>query len=546
MEVSFVRLALTHVERIMGALERSYRVMLWSTHVRWIGLGLAVFTLTGAVNPNSLTGAVMCFALYNFVVVLLTASPKRYRRWYKITNVSVPAIDLISVTAALSMPISGSEILTAFYLLPIVSTCISFGLAWGLAITGFASIMLWIARYFLADQLLIPLYGAWVSLFFFAAFGSFYATPFLHRMRTIDELFRRIEELYQLGSEPLHPERLGAALQMAVDTAHVQLEASHTLLYIYSTVSNMLELRHFQPSDAANEFPLSVVPGHGVIGHVFQSGMPLLFGELSVGMPISGEVEGQASAYRTFMAVPVRIGGGVVGVLAVYGSSSRDPFTPDDLRLLSLVAAHIASAIENARVLQELQRMAETDQLTGVYNRRYFDLILQREYNRALRYSYPMSLIMLDLDNFKQCNDRFGHTAGDEVLRVVGEVLRKNLRDSDIPARYGGEEFAVILPHTPLTGARVAAERIRKLVEQLKFHFGDPPVEYQITISGGVAALGPTILSPDDIVRAADEALLRAKEKGKNRIEVMTAAEFVPVVAAADGGNCLQGNLAGH
>ncbi|MCS7254158.1 MAG: sensor domain-containing diguanylate cyclase [Armatimonadota bacterium] len=535
-------LASKQLEQVIGVLERSYRVMLWSTHARWIGLGLAVFTLTGAVEPNLLTGAVMCFALYNLAIVLLTASPRRYRRWHRIVIVGVPAIDLLAVTAAVSVPTPNVEILTAFYLLPIVNTCASFKLAWGLMVTGFASIMLWVARYFLANQLLIPIYGAWVSLFFFSAFGTVFMTPFLHRVRAIDELFRRIEELYQLGGELLFPERLGAALQMAVDTAHVQLEASHTLLYIYSPTSKLLELRHFQPSDAADEFPLSISAGQGVVGHVFQTGAPLLFGELAVGTPgmASDDLTQQASAYHTFMAVPVRAGGNIVGVLAVYGSRSRDPFTHEDLRLMSLIAAHIASAIENTRLLQELQQMAQTDQLTGVYNRRYFDLMLQREYNRALRYSYPLSLIMFDLDNFKQCNDRFGHAAGDEILAKVGEVLRKNLRDSDIPARYGGEEFAVILPHTPLTGAKVAAERIRKLVEQLTFSFGNPPVEHKVTISAGIAALGPTVFEPHDLVRAADEALLRAKAAGKNRVEVMTSAEFTPVTALVDGGMRIQ------
>ncbi|MFA4029860.1 MAG: hypothetical protein GDYSWBUE_001169 [Candidatus Fervidibacterota bacterium] len=523
---------------VTGVLERAYRVMHWSTHVRWIGLGLAVFTLAGSpVKPNLLTGAIMCYALYNIIIILLTASPRRYRRWHRVTAVGVPAIDLLAVTAAVSVPTPSVEILTAFYLLPIVSTCSSFRFAWGLMVAGFASVMLWIARYFLANQLLIPIYGAWVALFLFVAFGTHYMTPFLHRIRAVDELFRRIEELYQLGGEPLHPERLGAALQMAVDTAHLQLEASHTLLYIYSPVSRLLELRHFQPPDASNEFPLSIPAGQGVIGHVFQTGAPLLFGEFAVSAPamISDELTEHASAYHTFMAVPVRTGGGIVGVLAMYGSTNRDPFTHEDLRLLSLIAAHIASAIENARILQELQQAAHTDQLTGVYNRRYFDLVLKREYNRALRYSYPLSIIMIDLDNFKQCNDRFGHAAGDKVLAKVGEILRGNLRESDIPARYGGEEFVIILPHTPLTGAKVAAERIRKLVEQQKFSFGDPPVEYRATISAGVAALGPTIFEPADLVRAADEALLKAKAAGKNRVEVTTSAEFAPLITAPHG-----------
>lgn len=531
-----MRLKGSEFERLAGALERSYRLMLWSTHVRWIGLGIAVFTLVGSVkiNPNTFTGAVICFSLYNLIIVLLTASPKRYRRWHRIVSVGVPALDLLAITIALSVPTPSSELLSAFYILPIVFVSASYGLAWGLMMTGFASASLWVARYFLANQFLIPIYCGWVALFFFTCFGTFFATPLFRKMHKVGELFKRIEELYQLGGEPPHPDRLGLALQLAVDTAQIHLEASHTLLYIYSPVSKMLELRHFQPPDAANEFPLSMPPGQGVVGHVFQTGVPLLFGEVNIGVTstlMEETQQQQMPPYRTFMAVPVRTGEGVSGVLVAYGSHERDPFTPDDLRLLSLIAAHIASALENARMLQELQKVSQVDQLTGVYNRRYFELMLNREFNRALRYSYPLSLIMLDLDNFKQCNDTYGHPAGDEVLKRVGELLKTNLRESDIPARYGGEEFVVILPHTPLSGAKVAAERIRQKVEQMVFRFGDPPVEYRITLSAGVAAIGPTITTPQDLVKAADEALLRAKVKGKNRVEVVTSAEFAPVVA---------------
>ncbi|WP_353512873.1 GGDEF domain-containing protein [Thermus sp. LT1-2-5] len=162
----------------------------------------------------------------------------------------------------------------------------------------------------------------------------------------------------------------------------------------------------------------------------------------------------------------------------------------------------------------EAQLDAYTDFLTGLRNRRYLELVLERELFRVQRYGRPLSLITLDLDGFKGVNDTFGHEAGDRVLKALAECLERHIRQSDRAVRLGGEEFAVLLPETELPQALALAERLRQAVALLKV----PPVP-QLSASFGVAQAAPTD-SPLSLLKRADEALYRAKRKGKNRVEI--------------------------
>lgn len=156
---------------------------------------------------------------------------------------------------------------------------------------------------------------------------------------------------------------------------------------------------------------------------------------------------------------------------------------------------------------------AHTDFLTGLRNRRYLELILERELFRVARYGRPLSLIILDLDGFKAVNDTHGHEVGDRVLKALARCLEEHLRQSDRAVRLGGEEFAVLLPETGLPQALRLAERLRQAVAALKV----PPVE-RLSASFGVAQASPTD-SPFSLLKRADEALYRAKRAGKNRVE---------------------------
>jgi diguanylate cyclase (GGDEF)-like protein len=195
-------------------------------------------------------------------------------------------------------------------------------------------------------------------------------------------------------------------------------------------------------------------------------------------------------------------------------------FTAGERELFAYLTNQASVSVENVDLHETVQRQAVTDELTGLFNHRRFQEVIAIEVERARRYGQEMGLIMLDIDNFKQVNDTYGHLQGDMVLGEVARVLRQSSREIDEPARYGGEEMAVALPQTDLEGAYQFAERVRKRIEALEIPRLDREGVVKITASFGAAAL-PESSEPDKaaLVAAADAALYRAKRRGKNRTE---------------------------
>ncbi len=206
---------------------------------------------------------------------------------------------------------------------------------------------------------------------------------------------------------------------------------------------------------------------------------------------------------------------GVVGLVSV-GRSGR-PFTAGERDLFHYLATQAGVSMENVGLHETVARESVTDELTGLFNRRRFDEVLDTEVERAKRFEQPMALVLLDIDDFKQVNDTYGHQQGDVVLREVGRVLRESCREIDEPARYGGEELAVVLPGTDLQGAYLLAERVRQGVESLRLPLMVAEGEIQVTASLGVAALPESADDQDGLVAAADAAMYDAKRAGKNR-----------------------------
>ncbi len=200
------------------------------------------------------------------------------------------------------------------------------------------------------------------------------------------------------------------------------------------------------------------------------------------------------------------------------------PFHPGELVARLRLHLKVKRLQDELRVKNEtLARLSTTDVLTGLRTRRYVHEVLAIEFLRARRYASPLCVMMVDIDHFKDVNDTWGHPAGDRVLRGVSSVLLRELRKTDVIGRYGGEEFLAVLSQSDLEGARVLAERWRHEVEAGAFEAGvDAPVQSRVSI--GVAQYRPEMKSPDDLVAAADAALYRAKEKGRNRVEVIDEA----------------------
>jgi len=176
-------------------------------------------------------------------------------------------------------------------------------------------------------------------------------------------------------------------------------------------------------------------------------------------------------------------------------------------------------SVENTDLHQTVQRQAVTDELTGLWNVRHLHDVLDNELERARRFNSSLGLAMLDLDDFKQVNDTYGHQQGDQVLAAVAGALRDFSRDIDTPARYGGEEMAVVLPQTESEGAAQLAERMREAIEKLRIARLDGAGYLRVTASFGVASVPEGAADKDSLIAASDAALYRAKRAGKNRVQ---------------------------
>jgi len=195
------------------------------------------------------------------------------------------------------------------------------------------------------------------------------------------------------------------------------------------------------------------------------------------------------------------------------------PFHPPDLVARLRLHLKIKKLQDELRIKNEtLARMSTTDAVTGLRTRRYVSEVLSIEFLRARRYKSPLSLLMADLDLFKQVNDRYGHPAGDSVLRGVSSILLGQLRATDVAGRYGGEEYIVILAGNECEGARIVAERWRQAVEEASFDAPDGR-SMSVTLSIGVASFGQQMNAPDELVSAADIALYQAKDAGRNCVK---------------------------
>jgi two-component system cell cycle response regulator len=181
-----------------------------------------------------------------------------------------------------------------------------------------------------------------------------------------------------------------------------------------------------------------------------------------------------------------------------------------------------AAALDNALLLKRAEALSVTDDLTGLHNSRYLNLVLRREAKRASRSGRPLSLVFLDLDGFKSINDSHGHLFGSRALVEAAAVVRSSARETDVAARFGGDEFAVVLPDTGGEGAFAVAERVRQRLAEHRF-LADDGLDIHLTASVGVATLPDVAVSPDELIQAADMAMYRVKQSGKNGTQAAIA-----------------------
>lgn len=264
--------------------------------------------------------------------------------------------------------------------------------------------------------------------------------------------------------------------------------------------------------------------GDGLAEAVYSTGQP----QLLQSRPAVEEEELEASLQdngekaQSLMIVPLRAQGRSLGTLSALRFHKDPPYMEDDLVFFQDIAGRAALAIENALLHTEVQRLAITDALTEVYNRRGLFELGRREIERSRRFNRPLSVIMVDLDKFKDVNDTYGHAAGDQVLRAVARRLSDSLREVDMIGRYGGDEFIILLPETDLYTACAVAERIRQRVIHPitvgALPFGE--IVLHLTASLGVCSLSADPQDLAGLIDRADAASYRAKHNGRNNIQI--------------------------
>ena len=263
--------------------------------------------------------------------------------------------------------------------------------------------------------------------------------------------------------------------------------------------------------------PIRFAANTGLSGYVVANRRSLKIDDFDAESERITSIQFDLDQTQSGLVVPLMLKGRAIGALSTQ-SYAAYTYSDDDQEMLELLASHAAIALDNARLFSEVQQLATTDSLTGIFNRRHFFALARGEVERSRRYQYPLSLIMLDIDHFKQVNDTYGHATGDMILQQIAQRCRKNLRETDIFGRYGGEEFVVLLPLTDLENARLVAERLRLEAAEV----GREANVEGVTISLGVAAMSGSGEDPESLLGKADQALYAAKQAGRNRVEVFS------------------------
>jgi len=299
------------------------------------------------------------------------------------------------------------------------------------------------------------------------------------------------------------------------------LQSERASLMILDETANQLILKAASGFAADPQSVAAVRVGEGISGEVIDTGKPVMVADLRIA---GREAAPPERRYKTnsFISYPIMIGGRKVGVLNVTDKSGGGVYDEVDLSLLEIIGPQVALALERAEWQEratEFQLMSITDSLTALPNRRYLEERLSEELNRSKRYDYPMSFLMIDIDDFKAYNDKNGHQAGDVALQITAHCLKGALRAEDVASRYGGEEFCILLPQTGMVEAGVIADRIRQRVSTTEFPHGKAQPLGHVTISVGVSTFTKNIDTPENIIAAADRALYQAKSHGKDRIE---------------------------
>ena len=331
----------------------------------------------------------------------------------------------------------------------------------------------------------------------------------------LDKILKNLSLLYNIGKAMTYISDLKNLLKYILGKAISITKAEKGSIMLYDPETNQLSvsiIEGLEDHDYQEKINNKQVeckkfkPGEGVAGQAFQEAKPIILNNTK------GEeefIEADSSFVRSIACIPMLVYNEAIGVINVTNKRDDTHFTEVDIEMLKAVTDQAAVAINKA----QLQEVAITDFLTGLFIRRYFMSRLQDELIRSERYNKTFSIAMVDIDKFKNINDTYGHSAGDQVLREAGKFFQKNLRQTDVIARYGGEEFVIFFPETNKDVAYILAERLRKGFSQIRLD--KLP---RLTISLGISSYPEDGKDIETLIKNADMAMYTAKQNGRNKV----------------------------
>ncbi len=341
--------------------------------------------------------------------------------------------------------------------------------------------------------------------------------------KLLADLEQRVKELstFNLVAQTLNSTlRLKEVLDIVMNKIKdlIMAEAWSILMLDESTNELVFEVALGDKGQQVKEMRLAM--GQGVAGWVAQHRQPVIVPDASQDQRFFKGVDQRTGFHtKSIIATPLISRGRLLGVVEIMNKLGDMPFTEKDLELLEILADHAAIAIENARLYEKAQRLAITDDLTGLYNSRHCEIFLKEALGRAGQHRQPLSVIFLDLDHMKEVDDRYGHLLGGQALREVAQRISSLVRPPDMACRYGGDEYVVVLPGKGPEESRQLAEEIRRRIESEPFLTSEN-LSCRITASIGIACYPRHGQTSDQLLSQADKAMYRVKETGKNRVEL--------------------------
>ncbi|MDH4223174.1 MAG: sensor domain-containing diguanylate cyclase [candidate division Zixibacteria bacterium] len=378
-------------------------------------------------------------------------------------------------------------------------------------------------EFFLGD-LLIRISLFWVFAAGIGKLSSFLKSSEENLLKVFDTLNQRtteleksqvqIESIYEASRSLGEIYKLEQVIEKILEIAQKILRYQHFSILLLDKEKEVLMLK--DKIEFGNKFKNTnpqQIPLSGITGSVLKEGKGVRIYDVKADPRYLPGLDGA----RSEMAVPMISQGKTIGVLNAE-SRKVGAFSEEDHKIFSILAGSAAMALENASLHQKMEELTIVDELTSIFNYRYFVQKLDDELKRARRYHQLLSLLMIDIDWFKKYNDNYGHLFGNLILKDLARVIKGCIRDVDILVRYGGEEFVVILPQTSKEDARNIGERIRSKVEQTQFKDKEEKLRVKLTVSLGVATYPENGTDPEELVKSVDRALYLAKGKGKNLI----------------------------